>query len=163
MSEKGRAFLDNVYRVHLEMNTARPHGGDKVFLRRPNKEEASDMGVGFHGTSEGLLGNMGEGIYIVDDHPAIDTLLCCHLADEQTDLTTNGLDASVLFRAKKETFVRTLNTPSVGVGALSSYGVVLKKSPHQEGFSASRGACEKEVTGRVLLLETRCPYSILTH
>jgi hypothetical protein len=106
---------------------------------------------------------MGKGIYIIQYYPSEDTLLCRHLADEETDLATDGLNAPVLLRAQKETFIRALDAPAIGMRSSFFCGIVLKKGAHQKGFPTSRRTCEKEVAGHFPLLKTRIPYGILTH
>ena len=106
---------------------------------------------------------MGEGIHVIDDDPTKDTLFRCHLANEETDLTANGLNSSVLFRAKEIAFIRRVNPPLMSKRALFLRSIVLKKGPHQSRLATSRSAREKEMTWHVLLLKTFRPDRVLTH
>jgi hypothetical protein len=71
------------------------------------------MGIGFHGTTESLLRDLGERVHVINDHPAIDIRFGCHLTNEQTHLSTNGLNASVLFGSQEKTLVCGLMSPAI--------------------------------------------------
>lgn len=121
------------------------------------------MGIGFHGASEGLLGNMRERVCIINDDPAMEPFFRGHLADKQTDLATDGLDASILFGSQKQTFVGALESPTTRMGTTLLGGIVLEKRTHENCFSTPRRTCKKQMTRSILLLKTGGPYGILTH
>jgi hypothetical protein len=106
---------------------------------------------------------MGEGIYVIYDHPAINIRLGCHLANEEADLPTNGLDASVLFGTQEKTFIGGLVSPTIGMRSPLLGGILLKKSTCESGLSRSCGARQKEMRLGVKMGEELFPHGVLTN
>jgi hypothetical protein len=104
LTEKRGTVLEEVERVHAEVNASGAEGGDQVLFCAADEKEARDVRIRLHGASQGLLRDVGEGIGVVDDHPTVNATMGGHLADEESDGAADGLDAAILFRAELEGF-----------------------------------------------------------
>ena len=91
--------------IHSYMNTATTNGWNQVFCGVPNKDKTTDMTVGFHRSSEGLLGYLGKGIAVINNNPTIGffAIICVqgHLPNKHGHMPPNGLDTTVLIRCEQ--------------------------------------------------------------
>jgi hypothetical protein len=60
------------------------------------KDEASDVGVCFHGSAEGLLGDNGERVGIINHDPSIDARRVRRMTDELGNRLPNTMYTAIL-------------------------------------------------------------------
>jgi len=154
VQKAGHVFVE-VKRIHLGVNTTAAQGGNQVFDGRADKDETGNMTVGFHGSSEGLLRNLGKGVDVVNEDPADGLGLGVvqrhgrHLPNKEAHMGPNGLDAPVLVRRQDEALVRCLLPPLVRVLPPSTPGIVLQELLDHCRLSGPGRARQKEVTRRI--------------
>jgi len=129
------------------------------------------MTVGFHGSSQGLLGDLGKSVHIVDDDPAIDLVrrrvvqerARIHLTDKHRHMISNGLDAPILIRRQQHTLLQGLLAPQLGCLAPPCGRIVLQKVFHKGGFARARRSREKDMTTGFQEMETLFPRMFLAY